>query len=42
MKRFKRKIKLYKKGIIDNDFISGYKGYFKTIKKPFMAFELRS
>ena len=42
MKRFKRKIKLYKKGIIDNDFIWGYKGYFKIIKKPFRAFELRS
>ena len=38
MKRFKRKIKLYKKGIIDNDFICGYKGYFKTIKKAFYGF----
>lgn len=37
MKRFKRKIKLYKKGIIDNDFIWGYKGYFKT-KKAFYGF----
>ena len=42
MKRFKRKIKLYKKGIINNNFISGYNGYFKLIKKPFKAFELRS
>ena len=42
MKRFKRKIKLYKKGIINDDFISGYKGYFKIIKKPIRAFELRN
>ena len=42
MKRFKRKIRLYKKGIINNNFISGYNGYFKLIKKPFKAFELRS
>ena len=39
MKRFKRKIELYKKGIIDDNFISGYKGYFKMgkIKKPYLA-----
>ena len=44
MKNFKRKIKLYNKGIIGNDFINGYIGYFKLgkIKKPIMAFELRS
>ena len=42
MKRFKRKIKLYKKGIIGGNFICGYKGYFKIIKKPFMAFESRN
>lgn len=43
-KRFKRKIKLYKKKIINSEFINGYKGYFKMgkIKKPFMAFELRN
>ena len=39
MKRFKRKIELYKKGIIKDNFISGYKGYFKMgkIKKPYLA-----
>ena len=42
MKNFKRKIKLYKKGIINNNFISRYNGYFKLIKKPITAFELRS
>ena len=42
MKNFKRKIKLYNKGIISNDFINGYNSYFKIIKKPIMAFELRS
>ena len=32
MKRFKRKIKLYKNGIIDDGFIGGYKGYFELGK----------
>ena len=42
IKKFKRKIKLYKKRIINDDFINGYRGYFKIIKKPFRAFELKS
>ena len=37
IKKFKRKIKLYKKRIINDDFINGYRGYFKIIKKPFRA-----
>ena len=37
IKEFKRKIKLYKKRIINDDFINGYRDYFKIIKKPFRA-----
>ena len=43
-KSFKRKVKLYKRGKISDSFMNGYIGYFKMgkIKKPIMAFELRS
>lgn len=43
-KSFKRKVKLYKSGKISDSFMNGYIGYFKMgkIKKPIMAFELRS